>query len=648
MFGRRFAEEWGGRAALAAGLLGAGVASLIAWWAWKQGAYFGSVFYPGAILLGLLLVTLAITAPFPGRLRGPALIALLAVVGLALWTALSALWSDRPAMAPQDAARVFVYAGLFAGGIWLTLLLGRRMVASLAPVALAGMFIAVATTVVLATGTDTAWYLHDDATLRFPIGYRNANATLLLVCAWPLLALAHQSERHWALRAASVAGATALFELAVLAQSRGSVPAFILALTVFVVLSPQPLRAAAIVGIAAAPAALALPTLLEVFRHGDFDPSVVPLLRDCARTIALTSALAFALAAFAFVVIHPRLRLGPGRVKSISRAGAVAVIVVALIGAGAFVARHGGPSEFIEERVTELTSVGYPDLSDQGVRYGANIGSNRGDFWRVSWRTWRRDPVLGRGAGSFAPAYLVERRSFETPEDPHSIEFLMLSELGLPGLALMACFLVAAALAALRSRRLGARAALLSAAALGSATQWLVSASYDWLWQYPGVTAPAMFLLGAAAAPAVLDPQARLGRAWRVATAGLCLAVIAAVATLGMADRYLNRGIERQRSDPAAAIADLDRAADLAWLDPEPLLRKALIEAPERPGLARRTVERAIEREPNSYAAWLLKARLLTEQGDPGARTALRRAAELNPMAPELKELRAKVRAQSH
>lgn len=647
MFGRRLAE--GGERAGSVGVaaLGCAVSALFCWWAWKQGAYFGSVFYPGAICVALLLILLAVAAPFPGRLRGPSLVALAAIVGLASWTAISVLWSDRPAVAPEYAARVFVYAALFLIGIWVVLLLGRRMTLALMPVAVAGALIAVATTVVLATGTDTAWYLHDDATLRFPIGYRNANATLLLICVWPLLALAHENQRHWALRSAALAAATALLELAFLAQSRGSVPAFILALTLFIVLSPQPLRAAALLGLAVIPAALAIPALLEVFRHGDFDPAVVPLLRDSARAIALTSALSFALAAFALVAIHPRLRLGAERVKWISRMGAVAVLVVAFVGAGAFVARHGGPSEFVEERISEFTSIGYPDLSEQGVRYGANVGSNRGDFWRVSWESWQRDPILGRGAGSFAPFYLLERRSHETPQDPHSVEFLMLSELGLPGLALLLCFLAAAAVAALRSRRLGARAALLTAAALAATVQWLISASYDWLWQYPGVTASAMFLIGAATAPLILDPGAPWRWRWRSIIVGICLITAVVAVVLGLAERYLDRGLERRESDPAGAIADFDRAAKLARLDPDPLVQQALValEA-EKPTLANKALKRAIDREPTSYAAWLLRARLELEARDPNGVQSLRKAAALNPKAPELEQLRELARLQ--
>ena len=78
----------------------------------------------------------------------------------------------------------------------------------------------------------------------------------------------------------------------------------------------------------------------------------------------------------------------------------------------------------------------------------------------------------------------------------------MLSELGIVGLLLFGGFLVAGTVAGLRSRRSAPAAAALSAAALTAVAYWIVHASYDWFWHYPGITAPVLFMFGAAAAPA--------------------------------------------------------------------------------------------------------------------------------------------------
>ncbi|HWB69311.1 MAG TPA: hypothetical protein VG518_04990, partial [Solirubrobacterales bacterium] len=292
-----------------AALLLAAMSALLIWWGWKQGAYFDSVFYPGALFVYLFLALLLMLVPFKAHLRGPARVAFFALLALALWMALSALWSPIPAAAVRYAQHGLLYLAVFAIGLWATNLLGPRMPAAMTPLAIAGAAIGIATVVVLATGTDVTWYLHEDATLRFPIGYRNANAAFFLICLWPLLSLVVESNWRWGVRALLIGTGTVLFELTFLAQSRGSVPAAALALLVFLALSRDRLRASALLALIVLPALPALPTLLEVYRHGSADPAVVPLLRDAARAIGLTAALSVVLAALALGSVSPRLRL---------------------------------------------------------------------------------------------------------------------------------------------------------------------------------------------------------------------------------------------------------------------------------------------------------------------------------------------------
>ncbi len=194
--------------------------SLFAWWGWKQGAYFDPVFYPGAISTFALLGILLTFSSFDGRISGAALVAVIALIGLAAWTMLSVLWSPTPSAAFRYGEHAFLYLALFAIGLWVTNMLRDEMRAALAPLAIAGTAIGIGVVVVLATGMDTTWYLHGDATLRFPLGYRNANAAFFLICFWPLLALATESDWRWEFRALMVGAGTMLLELAFLAQSR--------------------------------------------------------------------------------------------------------------------------------------------------------------------------------------------------------------------------------------------------------------------------------------------------------------------------------------------------------------------------------------------------------------------------------------------
>jgi O-Antigen ligase len=625
----------------AAALLMAAVSVLFIWWGWKQGAYFGRVFYPGAMLVFALLALLAWMAPFDGRLRGPARVALLALLALAAWTLLSAVWSPRPAAAVAYAWHGFLYAALFAIGLWATCFLRGRPSLALAPVALAGAVLGVATTVVLATGTDLSWYLHDDATLRFPIGYRNANAAFWMICFWALLPLLLERKWRWQLRALLAGAGTVLVEMTFLSQSRGSVPGIVLAALAFLVLSRERLRATAMLALVALPALPALPTLLDIYQHGKLDPAAIPLLRDSAKAIAATAGLSVALAALALGAAEPRLGGHRRSFAWIGWALAIGAAIAAIAGASLFVVRHGGgPVGFVDQRIKEFDRIGYPKLHGQGIRYGANVGSNRHDFWRVAVDEGLAHPLRGGGGGSFQVAYLEHRLSEEAPEDPHSVEALLFSELGFPGLLLFAAFLVAAALAGLRSRRRSAQAALLVAGALAAGMQWLVQASIDWLWNYPGVTAPAIFLLGAAAAPALFGGdfgRARRGRALIVAA---LLALALPAVPLYLSGRYEQRAGDEANSNPGAAVADFGRAADLDPLLAQPLLAKAEVQVRlGEPGPALATLREGARREPSNYAIQLLIARRLVAEDPRAARRAIRRARALNPHDIEVEAL---------
>ena len=620
------------------------IASLVlfGWWGWKQGAYFGPVFYPGAIAIFLLVGLALLLVPLPGRLDVYARVALGAAAGLAAWTLLSILWTPTPAGALADAERVFAYAVLFALGLWTTRLLAEQMTAALLPVAIAGALVGVATVIAIGTGSDFNWYLHSDATLRFPIGYRNANAAFFLTCLWPLIGLAAHNDWRWQLRAPMVAAATLLLELAVIAQSRGSLPAAAIALLAILILSPHRLRTAVLVGLAAIPALPALPVLLDVYRHGAANPGVVPLLHDAARAIALSTIGSLLLASLALGLAYPRLRLGPTRVRAISWVAAAVATLVVIAGGAAFVAKHGGPIGFVDQRVKEFGKVGYPDLRSQGIRYGANVGSNRHDFWRVGLDEAVDRPLLGGGAGSFQIDYLEHRRSDESPRDPHSLIVRVASELGLPGLILLAAFVVGCLGAAIRARRGGRVAAALVAAALAGGVQWFVQGSYDWFWQYPGVSAPAFYLLGVAAGPAL--GGRRLGRTprparWALAAALVVLALIAV--PLFVSDRYAQRGVAEAATDPAAALGDLGRAADLNPYSDLPLIERGAVAAGrgER-ALAVRSFRDAIERVPDNYASHWFLARELLRSDPAAARRALAPALELNPHGPEVLALK--------
>ena len=624
---------------LAVALMGI-VAAVFIWWAWKQGAYFGSVFLPGAIILFALLVLLLLLAPSRIRVRGPAAVALAAIVALAGWTLLSITWTSFDGEALQDFERAMLYAAVFALGLWTCQLAGRRLLLPLAVVAATGVVIGIVITITLATGTDTQSIVHGGATLRFPIGYRNAEAAFLLICLWPLIVLAAEAEVPWPARAVMVGAATMLIELVVLSQSRGSMPATAITLLVFLLLAPRRLQSAAYLALAAVPALAVLPILLDVFQFGREGPGVIPFLRDASRAIALSSLASVGLAALCIGGIESRLDLGQKRVQLISRVTAGIAIALVVVGGTVFFARQGGPIDFVDERITEFEAVGYPDLSKQDARFGTNVGSNRHDFWRVALDQGADHPLRGGGPGSWAAAYLQERKSGESPQDPHSLEMLILSELGVVGLLILGTFVVSAAIAGLRTRRLGRAEAALAAGSLTSGAYWLVHASYDWFWHYPALTAPVMFLLGAAATPPLLDRAVAGAR--RVRIAGACLFGVALLIAvpLFLSQRYADSALDDYPDNPDSAISNLERAADLDPYAPRPLLAKGLMELElGRQEAAAASFGEAIDREPEGYAGHYFLARALARLDPGSARAAAGEALRLNPLDEQVRIL---------
>jgi hypothetical protein len=620
---------------LAVALPLAAVAAVLTWWGWESGAYFGVVFLPGTMILLVLLGMMFLFGPWQARIEGATRVALIALLALASWTLISSLWSPDPDTAVADAQRAVGYAVLFMLGLWLCLLLGRRLNLALAPLACAGALVGIATLIALWAGSSSRDFFETDATLRYPLGYRNAEAAFFLIALWPMLGLAASRDLDWRWRAALTASGTLAIEIAVLAQSRAAPFAAGLALVVLVALHPSRLRTLMWFAAALLPAAIALPWLLDVFAHegGNTAASIPPLHAAC-RAMAATTALSL-VAAGLLARFEPELEVSEAG-RAVGRRLALGLAVVVLIGGGAVLIAKGGPGKVVDRVGNEL-GAGTPDLGSQGSRFGVDLRTGRGGFWRVALDDFGRDPLRGDGSGGFRHSYLIHRREVGVqPEDPHSVEMLMLSELGIPGILLFGAFVGGALVAILRARRLGPSAAAMAATVLAAATYWLVHASVDWFWSYPAVTAPVIFALGAAVAPVCLRPDsAGPGRPWRLGMAGASALVALTMVPFFLSQTYANRGIRTGVADPGVAYTDLRRAADLDPLTSFPLIGEAIIA--EKQGDRQRALsalDEAESRNPDDWQPYYLEAQLLAKVDPARARTALARARELNPYDP--------------
>ncbi len=565
--------------------------------------------YPVAIALFIVAGLLFAFAPWKARLSVSVRIAISSLVLLGLWTFLSMIWSPAPDIAFADGELTFLYLAIFVIGLWLAHLRGERVNALLAPLVVAGCVVAIATTVVLATGTDINFYLTPDSTLRFPIGSRSATAAFFLILFWPTLILAGKRSLDWRLRAPLLGSATLMLGLAVLCHSRASVVATVVAVIAYIALSRERLRATVYLALAAIPVAVALPWLLDIFAESSRGEVTISLLHSTARVLAVSAVAAVGLGAIAHLA-ETRLGSSPAVVKWSTRAAVAAVAMVVVLGSAAFIRAEGDPVQWVEKRYKEFKRGGDPTFSDRGTRFTADATTNRSDAWRVALLAARSDPLLGTGAGGFLFYDLRERSSGTALKDPHNIGLAFLSELGIPGLLLFVIFASAAVAGVARSRRGHPAADTVTTVALVVFTYWLVQALIDPLWSRPTVTAPVIGILGMAAAPALIGKTTPRRMIYRLVPAGLAL-LLAAVAIPAYQSEHLTSNAYKLWDEDRAldrAYHDLDRAKKLNPLSDAPLIAKGLIaRSAGDTATAQDAFREAIDRNPDY---WLPHERL--------------------------------------
>lgn len=631
-----------------AGLFALALLSIIwAWWGAKEGAFFEVVLLPGTIVLCLGAALLAGFAPWRAKLslsRGTTL-CLVALVALGLWAALSALWSPAPDIAVGDGQRILVYALAFGLGVWLCTLLGERMELSLVPLTVAALFAGLVTIIALVSSETPKEVLEIDGTLDYPLGYRNATAAFFAIALFPAVSLASRRELDWRLRGLALAATTLCVDFFLLAQSRGSAPALLVALIVFLFASPYRVRIASWLALAIVPALGIVPAATDLYAVAN-DEGVrnsAEAMHTAGYAVAVTALAALAIGALAARFEARLPGLGSDSARG-NRAVALLVAGAMLVGGAGFVAAVGDPVDWIGQRADEFKSGGTPDLGQQASRFSLNAGSDRYDLWRVALDDFTDDPLLGKGGGGFQYTYLEKREVvYQNAHDAHSVELETLAEFGLPGLILLLCAIGGATVGIVRARWLGPSAAGLSAAALASGTYWLAHASIDWFWPYPGVTAPVWALLGAACGPAVVTIGARARARWRPA-------LIAAVAILAvtcvppwLSERFVENASRTWRDDPERAFDELDSAAQLNPLSDWPLLVEGQIA--KQLGDTERAIDafaRAAEKRPEEYAAHYRLAELLFETDPERAREEVGIALELNPIDTTVRRLATK------
>ena len=598
------------------------------------------------------------------RLRAPARawVGLALLIAFAAWSGLSLLWSVAPDATWAEANRALTYALVL--GLAIAFGASHRRVLELTG---AG-FLAVALVVTayalgqkLLPGLHLAGLINLDQTgqlprLQEPFGYWNALG-LFLALAVPLaLSLAVDRQRSERLRIAAAGTIVPMLVALAFTYSRGAVLALVCGLGAGIALSGARLRAASWLGLAVAGSAA--PVVLGLLSHsltaanvslGDRELAGVELIAVIAACLTLMT-----LVARRLIEYEGRIELTRAQASLVRRRlGALtpAVVVVALIVVALSPRGLTGSATHLWQSFTTTRAV---SVTDPGRLLSAD-SENRWVWWKEAARAFGDRPVAGWGAGSFAVLHLLYRHDTLSVQQPHSVPLQFLAETGVIGAVLglgaFVLLLGAAARSVRRRPRTGER--VLAAGLFAGAVTYAVHALYDWDWDIPGVTLPALLFLGVLAGSALVsrgpgdaarEPgprdagSGRLRAGAAVGLSAVCLsafalsvvtprlaaadagdAVLAASATSGA-------GLRPALSD--ALVADrLDPVSDRG------LLAAATIEIhlgdTDR---ARRYLLAAVERQPTDGVAWQRLAFQDLVSGDrPDAVIAARRALALDP-----------------
>jgi tetratricopeptide (TPR) repeat protein len=572
----------------------------------SEAGFTPTVWYPAALfLLAILAVTFAVirlhARPRPLALAGLALLG-----AYALWSYFSITWAEQEADAwdaGNRAAAYLVVLALFT--VWPIGPRGARLLVGLFALGIAGLGLV---EILRADSSAFPGGFFIDVRFAEPAGYINANVALWTLGLMGCLALAAGRQTHPALRGIFLGSGALLAGLALLGQSRGWAVAVPVGLAVLLVLSPdRPRVALGALGISLGVFAVSRP-LLDV--HDAYTPERFDgLLADATVALILMAVLVGTVWGL-WALAERRLRPFERIPRRFWRGAAAALAAVALV-VGAIALVGGGPADRVEEAWAEFKEGGGPEAD--GSRF-ASGGSNRYDFWTVAWDAFLENPARGLGAENFQRHYLRVGDSTEKPRYPHSLELGVVSQLGLVGALLLGGALAALVVASARVRRAEYERRALAAAAAAVFAYWLAHASVDWFWEFPGLTAPALAMLGTATALAPRTPVHTDGEGDRrprsLTAAAAAAAVVAAALAVSfvapwLSALYVERASAKWRDDPGGALDDLDRAAWLNPLSDVPDATAATIELRlGRVEQARARFADVLARDPrNSYAA---------------------------------------------
>lgn len=553
------------------------------------------------------------------------------LAGFALWMLASMAWASDSATAFDEFDRASLYVGVF---VLCSLLFRRRDLAAWCDgigfgIVAVGVLALVSRFFPSAIGRASGGSILPALVTRlsYPVGYWNGLGILCALGA-PLMLAAATGERPRWVRAAAAGSIPLLGTAIYLTSSRGAVATGIVAIVLFVVLTP--LRWAALATLAVSGAATAISVVLVDRRH-----NVVNGVSGSTALAVVVFGIAVVTAAiYAGLLSTVRPRTRPPSAVGWGLAAAAMIVVLAAVLLSHPVRRF----DAFKAPPTAL-AVSHGDYVKAHLLSGS--GSGRWQFWHAAVDQFDTSRVHGRGAGSYASWWAAHGSLATSIQDAHSLYLETLGELGLVGLILLLLplFVAAAAITnGIRRLRTGEQVVVSGAVALVGG--YLVAAGIDWMWELTAVSVVAFAVLAiAVAACAVEAPAVRRGRYTRLGAATLIAAWLAACAAALPLLTQLEIGASQAAARQGRTVTALKSANSAVRLQPwsaQPYLQLALVS--EQSGqlpIAETAIRRAIARAPDNWQLWLVATRIETKRGRiPAARRSLARAEALNPRSP--------------
>jgi hypothetical protein len=454
----------------------------------------------GGALVATALLRRPRTAEVPLYGAGP----LLAFAVLAVFTALSVLWSLVPGDSWIEANRTLAYLAVFAGGVALCRLLPNRWAGMVVGVGVGCLIVcawALLTKVFPASLAPDETY----ARLREPFAYWNSVGLMAALGVPPMLWLAARRSGHAAANALAWPAMGVLFVCLMLSYSRGALAALVLGVGLWFLIVPLRLRAIAVL---AAGVLGAAPMVAWAFAQDGLTTDRAPMAARVdaghefgALLLLMAAVLLAAGLAVQFVVAQrpptPRTR----RIASRAALGVLALLpIVALI---ALAAAPGG--------VNGQVSKAWHQLTDPNARTPANTpdrltatSSVRARYWKEALDVHATSPWLGTGAGAYATVRTRFRTDALAVRHAHGYVVQTLADLGWAGLAasLLAAFAWLAAAARATGVHRRARGLPWDAERVGMVSLAVVvvifgiHSAIDWTWFVPANAGVAMLCAG--------------------------------------------------------------------------------------------------------------------------------------------------------